>query len=63
MAIHTLENSCITKNEKKLECRNEDLNPSYFDINGIVMTEWVPESQDCKPNLLFGSFDNIARAN
>jgi Transposase. len=32
----------------------------FFDISGIVMTEWVPEGQT-EPNLLFESFGNTAR--
>ncbi|KAJ8943503.1 hypothetical protein NQ318_016283 [Aromia moschata] len=34
----------------------------FFDINDIVMTEWVPEGQTVNQNLLFESFGNTARA-
>jgi len=33
----------------------------FFDIKGIVMTEWVLKGSNCEPSLIFDSFGNTAR--
>ncbi len=47
MAIHTLKNSCITKNErsKMSNLKFKSLLIVFFNINGIVLTEWVSKGQ------------------